>query len=202
MNILSNLKILGLALGLALLQGPAQAQDTGYLKLCHHGSAEHWDAISKMLVGEWSAKHHAGYMHATGAGYLPFPGSAPNPITLFLQDGKLMASGGEPVQTVELEWADEGPWGWRDEIADGAAKPLITEENLRISAGCDINTLPRLIGRTQVVEDGTTLDFTMRLFLVTPNRGYGLLQVKGVVRQQGVTTNVRVGRSLLLKRLQ
>lgn len=189
----------------ALISTPGTAQSADELSnlfpsdMCFHGSAKHQTSVQELLIGEWSAKHHAGYMLIPGAGALPFPAGRPEPVTLWTQGGKLYGSGGEPVQTVELKWAKEGPWAWRDEAPAGV-KPLMTTDVLRSETKCDFNTLPRLVGRTSFKQDGADMNFVMRLFVTSENQMYGLLQVTGMVSHGGKSAPFKIGRSVLLRR--
>ena len=139
-------------------------------QFCGLNKSADWPKIRDRLVGTWTARHHAGYMIMPGLGAMAFPAGAPEPIEVWSANGKLLASGGQPKQTVELKWANEGPWGWRDEAPAGA-KPLLTETDFSLTLGrnCEAKDIPRLIGRTTVNQEGTTLNFTLRLFVMTRN---------------------------------
>jgi hypothetical protein len=151
---------------------------------CGLNDRDRFEDIALIFAGDWQIKHHAGFVVA-GAMTLPFPAS--NDVETmaieFTADGQMLGTHPEAQQPLVFEWADEPTWVFEDEARDdGVPGPLLSSNDLEILMDCTIDQMPRLIGRTTAVIDGTSMDMTVRLMVTTPEVMYGIFHATAVAR--------------------
>lgn len=178
---------LGASLGAAWAQ---QGTD-----LCGKSGAQNWDEVRTSLVGHWKITHLGGYARA-GAMIIPFP---PDPeqevLTIALIGEVLEASHPEMQAPMVLQLADEPIWTFESEDP-AVPKPSATFVDLQQSVDCDQANLPRIIGTTSAMVDGTRMDFVNRLLYTRSNELFGVMEATTVAN--GVP--VRAVRTVHLQR--
>ncbi|WP_417809038.1 hypothetical protein [Thioclava sp.] len=162
-----------------LASSPAHAEPN---VACNYGSPQAWEQISLMYVGAWKIAHHAGYVIA-GPMTMPFPASGDRE-TIQIEmspSGGLVGTHPDAQQPIPFVWANEPPWSFEaDASRDGVPAPMLSSSDVEMLMGCDVDKLARLIGRTQVTIDGTTMDMTLRLMVVGPDQMYGIFHTSSI----------------------
>lgn len=142
---------------LAFLAVPgARAQD-GEIA-CMDWDETMWIAMADAVAGEWQVRHLAGVVYA-GTMVIPFPADgAVETVTLAVTDGVLQASHPEMQQPMAFTVADQTPWEFQ--AVEGAPQPVLTDQDIALVTGCPVHQLPRLIGETRAVMDGTEMQIS------------------------------------------
>lgn len=170
---------------LALWAGASatMAETPGY---CGKSGAENWAEIREALVGTWAITHHSGYAQAGGM-VIPFPADPEvEELTIALIGDVLEASHPEMQAPMVLQLADEPRWIMEPDDP-GIPKPTLTLSDLELVLGCDQMALPRIIGTTSAVVDGTRMDFVNRLIMIDTGSLYGVMEANTVAHGTPVT---------------
>lgn len=175
--------LLALLVPAAMLCGAAQAGPTAF---CGKAGAQHWNGISEALVGHWAIRHHAGYARA-GAMVIPFPADPEQEVLTIARFGEVLEASHPGMQApMQLRLADEPRWTM-DTDEPGVPRPSLTLSDLELAVGCDQMQLPRIVGTTTAMVDGTRMEFVNRLVFVDSATLYGVMEMTTVAHGTPVT---------------
>jgi hypothetical protein len=150
----------------------------GKFKLWPVGKA-HWSDIRASLVGNWGITHHSGYALA-GTMVIPLPADGQTDIvTIALHGDVLEVRHPEMQAPMVLQLANEPAWALNNDNP-AVPKPTLTLSDAELMIGCDQMQLPRIIGTTSAVVDGTRMDFVNRLIFLSEDLFYGVMEMTTV----------------------
>lgn len=187
-------RLAGLVFAITLGPGFALAQPSPF---CGKVAPDDWPWVEKRLLGKWEMQHHAavsaiaspqGTVTQTVAESIE-----PESATIEKRNGQLMATDPEMFAPLVLTVAGQGPWLADERLAAAqlAAGPTIPDspDEAARRKGCAQTMLPRIIGTSQAVDDGRTVDFTYRLMVLDQGEIWGMMEARSAMG--GVTMIAR-----------
>ncbi|WP_171326224.1 hypothetical protein [Halovulum dunhuangense] len=170
-------RLFTLSVALAGLAPPLLAEEP---PLCGTSGQGDWPRIQEIFTGEWLIEHQAGYA-TMGGMVLPFPGAGEvETITIWQMGDTLQATHPEAQAPLVLRLADEPRWVIGD-VGPDIPEPLLSPDEVALTAGCDQIELPRLVGTSTAVVDGVRMDFTYRMMAMDWGTLYGIMEINSVV---------------------
>ncbi|WP_099828005.1 hypothetical protein [Oceaniglobus indicus] len=149
--------------------------------LCGTAGQGDWPRIQEIFTGDWLIEHQAGYA-AIGGMILPFPGADEvDTITIWQLGETLQATHPEMQAPLVLRLADEPRWTVETDNPE-IPEPLLSPDDVALVADCSQLELPRLIGTSTAVVDGTRMDFTYRMMALDWSTLYGIMEITSVVQ--------------------
>ena len=144
---------------------------------------EQFGNLMYTFLGQWNAHHLSGFV-TMGPMMIPFPADNEIEVLNFEQDGERMfITHPEMQQPMELKIPGEPVWRFVEYDAEsGIPAPTLTSEDIEMVMNCDIEEMPRLIGRTSATVDGMTMDFVWRILLMDFENMYVIQHVSGIVQ--------------------
>lgn len=155
------------------LSAPAMAELDS---MCGLAGQRGWEAVQQALIGDWQVEHQAGYVRMGGM-VLAFPADGEvETLTIWQMGDELQATHPEAQAPLVLTPADEPRWTVESDDAR-VPKPMLSPDDVALVAGCAQTELPRVIGTTTTVMDGTHMDFTYRMMGVDAQTLYGVMHM-------------------------
>jgi len=138
----------------------AQAQQIA----CMDWDETMWLVMADAVAGPWQVRHLTGVAYAGGMA-IPFPGDGEvDTLTFATVDDRLQASHPQMQQPMVFTVADQTPWEF--DAIEGMPQPTLTNQDIELLTDCPVHQLPRLIGETRAVVDGTEMQFTWFVIFV------------------------------------
>jgi hypothetical protein len=159
-----------------------QAQDRS-LMCGAQDDLEQFGNMMYLFLGPWNAQHLSGYV-TMGPMMLPFPADNEVEVLNFEQSGRAMiATHPEMQEPMVFKRTNEPAWRFAENDADnGIPAPTLSSEDLELMMNCDIEEMPRLIGRTTVTVEGIAMNFVWRMMLVDFEHMYVVQHVTGTMQ--------------------
>lgn len=136
------------------------------------------DALYSAVINYYSIQDFAGVVLMQGMAPMPAGASGDLDRAVFWMDGdQLVASNaGEGADfDIEFERAEGGDVLGR--YFEGDSPGPMNSDELAVLAGCDVDDLPRLVGRAQViVPEGGEMDLTLDLMFLGDAGMHGVMQ--------------------------
>ncbi len=113
---------------------------------------------------------------------MPYPGDPKTDIGTFERVGNtLIMTHPEMQSLMRFKWPNEGDWYWGDDVPlSEKPAPGITSDDFEAILDCSLSDMPRLIGKSTVVMDGITMNFTYRIVVIGESTIIGIMHVQGV----------------------
>lgn len=172
------LTAISIVLASTLAPLPALAQDA---ETC--GLAEHPDLLEDvmlMMLGPWHVNHQSGYVVAAGM-TMPFPNSGDDEIITMERSGDdLIATHPEMQQPMVFHLTKEPTWSFvADDSERGVPAPATSSEDLEQTFDCEMDRMPRLIGKVSFAQEGVVMDFTWRMVILDTETMFAVQHVVG-----------------------
>ena len=139
--------------------------------------------VIQMYLGDWRVNHHSGFVKLAGFRVMPFPNAGDNEIVTFKMSGDILILDLPEMQNpMVFRWSTEDPLAFQDgDIAAGMMDPDTVRLAISKWTKCEIEGIPRLIGVTDMLIEGVTMEFTWRLFVVDENIMVAVQHIRGLV---------------------
>ncbi|KAA9008952.1 hypothetical protein [Histidinibacterium aquaticum] len=172
-----------LAAALALVASPVLAQAP-----CEIPPSQWQARLGPMLAGNWTVDNGPG-VASLGGGGMPM-GPEPSAPAVIASDGtRTTVSAPDYTMTMDVSFMPQETWnyGSSDPNSPFASLPALEHADIGLLAdgGCTTDELPRVLMQGSVpIQGTTTLDITMRLFMISPDMMTGAAQFR--MMAQGV----------------
>ena len=172
---------------------------------CNYGTPESFGKIESQFYGKWKIEHMKGFV-TVGGMTLPYKGNddmdyikltrekaqyiktdhEDGSSELNRKEGRFIGTHPKMQRPVVFEWASESAWS-NKETKNPLNKLTLSDDDVAMTYGCNLNEMPRLIGKTYVIMDGIKMNLTYRLIPLSENSMYAYMHAYG--NTQGMQYN-------------